>query len=46
MAQVFPVVPRDEGYPQDTLKGTIKILGDVTEPVLPPETWEVEKRRK
>ena len=31
------------GHPQDALKGTVKILGDVVEPVLPPGTWELEK---
>jgi len=41
VAQLVPVVPREGGYPQDTLRGTVKILGDITEPVLPPEAWEV-----
>lgn len=42
VAQLVPPVPR-ETYPQDTLKGTVKILGDVIEPPLPPEAWDVER---
>jgi len=42
VAQLVPVVPREKGYPQMTLKGTVKILGDVVAPVLPPEEWEAE----
>jgi prevent-host-death family protein len=26
-------------YPQDELRGSVKILGDVITPVLPPEAW-------
>ncbi len=42
VAQVVPVVPREKGYPQMTLKGTVKILGDVIGPVLPSNSWEAE----
>ena len=30
-------------YPQDRLKGTVIIKGDVLSPVLPEEDWEVLK---
>ena len=42
VAQLVPSVPR-ETYPQDTLKGTVKILGDIIEPPLPPEAWDAER---
>jgi prevent-host-death family protein len=42
IAQVVPVVPREKGYAQQTLKGTVKILKDVIPPVLPSQEWEAE----
>lgn len=36
------VVPSGEGgsvYPQDSLAGTVTILGDVTGPILPSSAW-------
>ena len=42
VAQLVPSVPR-ETYPQDTLKGTVKILGDIIEPPLPSEAWDAER---
>jgi hypothetical protein len=33
---------RAGGYPQDALAGSVEFLGDVVEPVLEPEVWEVE----
>ena len=42
VAQLSPVFPREGKYPQDALKGTVEILGDVVDPVLPPEAWETE----
>jgi prevent-host-death family protein len=43
VAQLVPSVPREEGYPQEGLIGTVKILGDVIAPALPPETWDAER---
>jgi prevent-host-death family protein len=43
VAQVVPVVPRQGQRPQDTLFGTVEVLGDVIEPVLPPDSWEAER---
>jgi len=42
VAQILPAVPRDEGFPQNSLKGTVEIIGDVLSPVLPPDVWEVK----
>ena len=44
VAQVLPAVPREKGYPQDTLKGTVEILGDVISPVFPSQVWEAESK--
>ena len=46
IAQILPVVPRGDGYPQQTLLGTVEIVGNVIEPVLPPESWEAESGGK
>jgi len=40
VAQLLPVVPREKGFPQQQLKGTAEILGDIVAPVLPPDAWE------
>ena len=39
------LVPSEErvSYPQDTLKGTARITGDIIEPPLPPEAWDAER---
>ena len=42
VAQVVPAVPREAGYPQEELAGSVEFLGDVVGPVLDPEAWEVE----
>jgi prevent-host-death family protein len=40
VAQLVPVSPRDQGYPQETLRGTVHIRGDIVAPVVPAETWD------
>jgi hypothetical protein len=35
-------VPAADGFPQSTLKGTVRIVGDIMEPPFPPEAWEAE----
>ena len=45
VAQLVPVVAREQGYPQTSLKGTVEILGDISGPVLSPEAWEAENGR-
>ena len=41
-AQLIPSEQRVV-YPQDTLKGTGRIMGDIIEPPLPPEAWDAER---
>jgi prevent-host-death family protein len=43
VAQLVPPAPISSGSPQDSLKGTVTILGDVVSPVLDPADWEVER---
>ena len=40
VARLVPPLPAGRGYPQDALRGTVEIHGDVMEPVLPPEVWD------
>jgi len=40
VAQLVPCSPRERGFPQDTLTGTVEIHGDITAPVLPSTSWE------
>ena len=42
VAQLVPPVPRQGVYPQDALFGTVKIHGDIVEPVLDADAWEAE----
>jgi prevent-host-death family protein len=44
VAQLVPPIQQDSGYPQDDLLGSARILGDITTPALPAETWESEAR--
>ena len=43
VAQLAPPVPRSSGYPQHQIMGTVRIKGDIIEPPLPAETWEVDQ---
>lgn len=45
VAQVVPPVPREGSFPQDALHGSVRILGDVLQPVVEPDEWEAEKGR-
>jgi len=40
-ARLLPPVPEVEGDRQQALLGSVEILGDILEPVLPAEDWEV-----
>ena len=42
MAQLSPPLLPEEGYPQDDLRGSVQVLGDVESPALPPLAWEAE----
>ena len=46
VAQLVPPVPQTDQYPQQSLIGTVTIQGDIISPVLEPEEWEAEERRK
>lgn len=39
IARVLPTVDAGSLYPQDSLAGTVTILGDVVDPVLPAAAW-------
>ena len=39
VARVVPAPASDEQYPQETLKGTVKILGDIIDPAVPASEW-------
>jgi prevent-host-death family protein len=43
VAQLVPPTPSTSRYPQQELFGTVVILGDVIEPVLPPDAWDAER---
>ena len=42
VAQLVPPVLQEQGYPQDDLRGSVHVLGDIVTPVLPAEAWESE----
>jgi len=42
VARVIRATDCESARPQDTLKGTVRILGDIVSPVLPPAAWEAE----
>jgi len=42
VARLIPPAQGEGKYPQDSLRGTVEILGDVMEPVLPAGAWEAE----
>jgi antitoxin (DNA-binding transcriptional repressor) of toxin-antitoxin stability system len=44
VAQLVPLVPRAEGYPQHQIIGTVRVKGDIIEPPLPADAWEAERR--
>ncbi len=47
VAQLVAVAPRESGYPQDSLRGTVEIVGDLISPVLSASAWEAQvKPRK
>lgn len=42
VASLVPPSLGEGKYPQHALRGTVKIHGDLLEPVLPTDAWEVE----
>ena len=43
IAQVLPVIASEEDYPQETLRGTVEIVGDIIGPPLSAGDWEAER---
>ena len=43
VARLVPPVPREAAYPQTTLLGSGKIIGDILEPPLPVDSWDAER---
>jgi prevent-host-death family protein len=43
VARLLPPVPEKGRYPQHALFGTVRIVGDVVEPVLPAGDWDAER---
>lgn len=43
VAQVLPAVPRSESTPQESLRGTLEVCGNIVDPALPAESWEAER---
>ena len=44
VAQLVPPVPREKGYPQEQIMGTVRIKGDIIEPPLPADAWEAMQK--
>jgi prevent-host-death family protein len=43
VARLLPPVPAEGRYPQHALFGTIRVVGDVLESVLPATAWDAER---
>jgi len=43
VARLLPPVPAEGRYPQHALFGTVRVVGDVIDPVLPAEDWDAER---
>jgi prevent-host-death family protein len=43
VARLLPPIPAEGRYPQHALLGTVRIVGDVIEPVVPAEDWDAER---
>ncbi len=44
VAEIQPPSPTDTAYPQQALKGTVTVLGDIVGPALPEEHWDSLRR--
>lgn len=45
IARLVPSLSTKERHPQNEIFGSVRIVGDILEPVLPPDAWEAERRR-
>jgi len=43
VAQVVPYTGSSDQHPQETLIGTVEVLGDLVSPVVVSSDWEAEK---
>ncbi|MBI4586730.1 MAG: type II toxin-antitoxin system prevent-host-death family antitoxin [Planctomycetes bacterium] len=43
IVDVVPSARKRRRYPQDSLEASVRILGDIVSPALPPEAWEAER---
>ena len=44
VAQLVPPVPREKGFPQEQIMGSVRVKGDIVEPPLPADAWEAASR--
>jgi prevent-host-death family protein len=42
IATLVAARPQGHRYPQDALVGSVEVVGDIVNPVLPPGAWEAE----
>ncbi len=43
VAKVVAAYPEDGPYPQDFLKGTVHIVGDIISPAIDPDEWDANR---
>lgn len=43
VARLLPPAPAKGRYPQHALFGTVRVVGDIVEPMLPAESWDAER---
>ena len=43
VAQLFPAISRGKISPQESLRGTVEIIGDIVEPTTDPDDWTAER---
>ena len=46
VAQLVPVRPSNVRYPQDSLRGTVQVLGDIVSPAVPAADCDVERQHR
>ncbi|HXQ23717.1 MAG TPA: type II toxin-antitoxin system Phd/YefM family antitoxin [Candidatus Acidoferrales bacterium] len=46
VARLLPAVRSNQRYPQDSLAGTVEVVGDIISPVLPARAWEATRKKK
>ncbi len=44
VAELRPPSRTDTAYPQQALKGTVTVVGDIVEPAIPEEHWDSLRR--